>query len=189
MRNRTTRAGKRNHRRRPPAAALIAALTATLSLTACGSPNPTDETDKASAATQDRPSPSRATPQSPTATPEPSVSAADGDDIRACADGNCEVAVTKPVTVRFQGPGGAVTLSVTEVGQNKIEYTVKSGNGQAKGGTSGQGRGCVTAIRENGSGTSCGGAGRTRPSPQSDAVVIQASTGPDATALLHVVSP
>ncbi len=189
MRNRTTRAGKRNHRRQLPAVTLVAALTATLSLTAaCGSPTPADESP---AATPDRPSTSRATPQSPTRTPEPapSVTAADGADIRACADGNCEVAVTEPVTVRFRGPGGEVTLSVTEVGRDKIEYTVKSGNGQAKGGASGRGQGCVTALRENGNGTSCGGASRTRPSPQPDAVVIQASTGPEATALLHVVSP
>ncbi|MFJ8188674.1 hypothetical protein ACIQ8D_02565 [Streptomyces sp. NPDC096094] len=121
--------------------------------------------------------------------PEPSVSAADGYDASACTDGNCEIAVSKPVTVRLQGPGGPATLSVTEVGPNKIEYTVKSGNGQSKGGASGPGQGCITALRENGSGNSCGGLSGTRPSAQPDAVVIQATTGTDGTALLHIVSP
>ncbi|MFC7816311.1 hypothetical protein ACFUTR_16900 [Streptomyces sp. NPDC057367] len=178
MPNRTTRNGERH---RPTLATLLATLTATLSLTACGSSHPADDSPASPA--------SPATPQPRTEAPGPSISAADGADIGACADGNCEVAVTRPATVRFQAPGGTVALSIAEVGQEKIEYEVKSGNGQTKGGTTGAGQGCVTALRENGSGTSCGGMSGTRPSARPGAVVIQASTGPDGTALLHVVTP
>lgn len=120
---------------------------------------------------------------------KPSVSAADGRDVGACADANCEIAVSEPVTFRFKGPSGQATLSVTEVGPNKVEYTVKSGNGQSKGGATGPGQGCITVIRSNGGGNSCGGLGdAARPSPQAHAVVIQAATGEDGTAILQFVS-
>jgi hypothetical protein len=122
------------------------------------------------------------------ASPKPSVSAADGRDTAACEDGNCEIAVSKRVTVRFKGPSGRATLSVTEVGPNKIEYTVKSGSSQSKGGAGGSGQGCITVVRSNGGGNSCGRVGHTPPSAEPDAVVIQVATGKDGTALLQMVS-
>jgi hypothetical protein len=97
--------------------------------------------------------------------------------------------VSEPVKIPFKGPRGPATLSVTEVGPNAIAYTVKSGNGQSKGSASGPGQGCITVLRSNGSGNSCGGLGAAgRPSPQPDAVVIQAAGGEDGTAVLQLVS-
>ncbi|MGC9381117.1 hypothetical protein [Streptomyces sp. MH13] len=96
--------------------------------------------------------------------------------------------MSQPVTIRFQGPGGPTTLSVTEVGPNKIEYAVKYANGQSKGGASGPGQGCVMTLRENGSGTSCGAVSHTRPSPRPGAVVIQATPTEHGTALLRLIS-
>ncbi|MFI7346886.1 hypothetical protein ACIBSR_11520 [Streptomyces sp. NPDC049936] len=123
-------------------------------------------------------------------TPPRSPSAADGDDVASCTDGDCEITVAKPVTIRLAGPDGTpTTLSVTEVGPNEIEYEVKSGNGRSKGGASGKGQGCLTVLRANGSGNSCGPLTDTRPAAQQDAVVIQATTSEDGTATLHVVSP
>ncbi|MGC9495193.1 hypothetical protein [Streptomyces sp. WG7] len=162
----------------------LAVLTV-LTVAACGGP---DEPDAAPASPPDRPTASRSAPQSASAEPGPSVSAADGHDADACTDGNCEIAVTKPVTIHFQGPGGPATLSVTEVGPNKIEYSVKSGNGQSKGGASGPGQGCVMTLRENGSGTSCGALSHTRPSPQPDSVVMQATTTEHGSVLLRLIS-
>ncbi|GAB2755970.1 hypothetical protein GCM10027072_62570 [Streptomyces bullii] len=141
-------------------------------------------------------SPHRQTPQSPagqTSTRQPSThpsaATADGRDAGACADGTCEIAVSEPVTFRFQGPAGPATLSVTEVGPDKVAYTVKSGDSRSKIGTLGPGQECVTVLRGNGGGTSCGRSGDTgRPSPQPDAVVIRAATGEDGTAILHLVS-
>jgi hypothetical protein len=164
----------------------LAALFALTAAAGCGSDS--DEPAKASSLPGERPS--KADPaKRPEPTPRPSVSAADGRDITACADGNCEIVVSEPVKIPFKGPRGPATLSVTEVGPNTIAYTVKSGSGQSKGSASGPGQGCITVLRSNGSGNSCGGVGTAgRPSPQPDAVVIQAATGEDGTAVLHLVS-
>ncbi|WP_217141278.1 hypothetical protein [Streptomyces sp. AC627_RSS907] len=125
-----------------------------------------------------------------TALTRPQAAAADGTDIGACADGDCEVLVSEPVTVRFRGPSGAVaTLHLTEVGPDEVAYTVKSGSDQYKGSARGSGAGCVTVLRGTGSGNSCGVlGGGVRPSPRPDAVVIRAAPGEDGTALLHIVS-
>jgi hypothetical protein len=116
------------------------------------------------------------------------VSAADGQDVGACADGNCEIAVSHLLTVRFKGPAGPATLSVTKLGPNTVEYTVKSGSGHSSGGAGGPGQGCITVLRANGSGNSCGALGEGRPSRQPNAVVIQVATGQAGTAILDIVS-
>ncbi|MDQ1016602.1 hypothetical protein [Streptomyces afghaniensis] len=164
-------------------------LAALLALTvAAGCASDSDEPAKASSPPSERPS-NADSPKRPEPKPKPSVSAADGRDITACADGNCEIAVSEPVRIPFKAPRGPATLSVTEVGPNSIAYTVKSGNGQSKGSASGPGQGCITVLRDNGSGNSCGGLGAAgRPSPQPDAVVIQAATGENGTAVLQLVS-
>lgn len=127
-------------------------------------------------------------PASASASAKPSVSAADGRDAAACADGNCEITVSEPVTVRFKGPAGPATLSVTEVGPNKVEYTVKSSGGRSQGEASGPGQGCITVLRDHGSANSCGRLGKDRPAAQPNAVVIQMTAGEDGTAILHIVS-
>ncbi|MFD5700903.1 hypothetical protein [Streptomyces lasiicapitis] len=171
--------------RRAGAGVVLAVLTA-VSAVGCGG---SDEPDgKAAAGKRGSKSSAAQSSGSPSASAKPSVSAADGDDVGACADGNCEVAVSDPVTVRFKGPRGRATLTVTEVGPNKVEYAVKSGSGRSKGGASGPGQGCITVLRSNGSGNSCGGVGDGRPSAQPDAVVIQMAGGQDGTAILHIVS-
>ncbi|MFE4911827.1 hypothetical protein ACFRCX_09735 [Streptomyces sp. NPDC056652] len=170
---------------------LVLAALATLTVAGCGSPDEADEAASPDRQTSKSPSaqPSSAQPSPARPSVEPSVSAADGRDVGACADGDCEIAVTEPVTFRFKGPAGQATLSVTEVGPDKVAYTVKSANGESKGGATGPGQGCVTVLRDNGSGNSCGGLGdAARPSPQPRAVVIQAATGEDGTAILHLVS-
>ncbi|MFJ4329909.1 MULTISPECIES: hypothetical protein [unclassified Streptomyces] len=168
----------------------LAALTA-LTTTACSSTHETDDEPPRTPRTHPTTSRPAAEPASPSPSPSPTSAAADGTDPGACTDGNCEIAVTEPVTVRFQAPGdaGRATLSVTKVGPNEIEYEVKSGNNRSSGGASGPGQGCVTYLRAHGSGNSCGTLAPTRPSPQPDAVVIQATTATDGTALLHIVSP
>ncbi|MFJ8462691.1 hypothetical protein [Streptomyces swartbergensis] len=163
---------------------VLAALIALTAVVGCGSDS--DEPAKASSRPGERPSKADSTKQPE---PTPSVSAADGRDITACADGNCEIAVSEPVKIPFKGPRGPATLSITEVGPHSIAYTVKSGSGQSKGSASGSGQGCITVLRSNGSGNSCGGLGDAgRPRPQSDAVVIQAAAGEDGTAVLQLVS-
>ncbi|MDA4889122.1 hypothetical protein PFZ55_19705 [Streptomyces sp. MS2A] len=162
----------------------LAALTA-LTTAACSSTN-THGTDEAPSAPRTRPTTSHH------ATPEPPPpSAADGTDANACTDGDCEITVTKPVTLHFPAPGGSgrATLSVTEVGPNKIEYEVKSGDNSSQGAVTGPGRGCRTYLRAHGNGNSCGTLDNTRPSPLAQTVVIQATTSTHGTPLLHIVSP
>ncbi|MFC7895006.1 hypothetical protein [Streptomyces sp. NPDC057381] len=109
----------------------------------------------------------------------------------ACKDGDCQILVTEPVTIRFKGPTGvAVTLDVTEVGPNEVAYAVKSPQSQSQGSARGPGQGCITVLRANGSGNSCGGVSNdhARPSPRADVVVIQAVAGEDGTAVLDIVS-
>ncbi|MFD5965121.1 hypothetical protein ACFW5W_02180 [Streptomyces sp. NPDC058783] len=165
------------------ALATLAALTA-LTTTACDSG--THEPDEAPPTFRNGPTASHP----PTPEPPP-PSAADGTDPSACADGDCEIKVTEPVTLHFPAPGGSgrATLSVTEVGPNKIEYEVKSGNNSSRGAATGPGQGCLTYLREHGSGNSCGTLDHTRPSSRPATVVIQATTSTDGTTLLHVVSP
>ncbi|AWW37833.1 MULTISPECIES: hypothetical protein [Streptomyces] len=167
------------------AACAAAALTMAVALTATGCAGGTDA-DRTPAV---KPSPSATEPSPSAGNPSPSVAAADGADTAACADGDCEIAVSEPVTFRFKGPKGMATLSVTKVGPNEIEYSVQSDNGRSKAGASGPGQGCLTVLRDNGSGNSCGGLGDSgRPSAEPGTVVIQAATGADGTAVLHVVT-
>ncbi|WP_189105880.1 hypothetical protein [Streptomyces camponoticapitis] len=164
------------------------ATLAALTVAGCGGSDKTDGAGGADTA----PPPGQQTSKSPSARPspaKPSVSAADGSDVGACKDGDCEIAVSEPVTFPFKGPGGEATLSVTEIGKNRVEYTVKSGNGRSEGGATGPGQGCITVLRTTGSGNSCGGLGEAeRPGKQPDAVVIQAATGENGTAIVHIVS-
>ncbi|MER5993600.1 hypothetical protein [Streptomyces viridosporus] len=186
--DRTRRAGTR---RRAGAAAALTLLAAVTAL-GCGGPDEQDGTFRGGDGRVPQSRSASPSPKPPSAgraaRAEPSVPAADGHDVGACADGNCEIAVSEPVTLRFGGPAGSVTLSVTGVGPNRIEYTVKSGNGRSRAGVGGPGQGCLTVLRGNGSGTSCGPVGTRPPRAETGAVVVRAATGEDGTALLHVVS-
>ncbi|MFG2584085.1 hypothetical protein [Streptomyces malaysiensis] len=188
--------GTRRARARQAGSGLALAVLAALAVAGCGGSDKEDgapsHSGPASASRSAQPSggssgdaPASA---SASASAKPSVSAADGRDVGACADGNCEIAVSEPVTVRFKGPAGPATLSVTEVGPNKVEYTVKSSGGRSQGEASGPGQGCITVLRDHGSANSCGRLGKDRPAAQPNAVVIQMTAGEDGTAILHIVS-
>ncbi|WP_202501241.1 hypothetical protein [Streptomyces sp. SID5785] len=186
--------GGRPHRRHP---ALLGAALAALALaltTGCGGATDDDGAGAAHRTSTGGPdatarTPGRTSPSPRPSTPGPAFSAADGTDTGACSDGNCEITVSAPVTLRFPGPRGKATLSVTEVGPGKVAYAITSGGNSSKGSASGPGQGCLTVVRADGGGNSCGGIGDAAPpSPQPDAVVIQVAAGADGTALLQIVS-
>ncbi|GAA5051872.1 hypothetical protein HNP84_006367 [Thermocatellispora tengchongensis] len=140
------------------------------------------------AAPSPSPSPSQASQSpSPTPTPSPAVTAADGSDPEACTDGNCEIAVSEPVTIRFEIPDGPAKLTLTKVGENEVGYKVTSANSRASGEASGDGSGCVVVFYSGGSSSSCGRAGKP-PRERKGAVVLQVVAGAEGTAILRLVS-
>lgn len=164
---------------------VLAALTA-LAVAGCGGDDGDGEDDAAPAGKS--PSASRSASPSPSPSPSPSVTAADGSDTGACADGDCEIAVSKPVTFSFKGPNGKEKLSVTKVGPDEVDYTVKrAGGGTVKGGSGGPGSGCVSALRSDGGGTSCGQVG-SPPAKEDGAVLVQVASGADGTAVINIIS-
>ncbi|CAL9607068.1 hypothetical protein SUDANB58_05556 [Streptomyces sp. enrichment culture] len=184
--DRTGRTRWRRRAGRGGPAAGGAALLALLALTAAGCGG-SGESSGASPAPS-RPDGRSASSAPPAASPSPSVTASDGDDIRACEDGRCEVLVTEPVTVRFEGPAGQVKLSVTEVGRNGIGYTATgAGGGEVSGETSGAGNGCTAVLTPGGGTGFCGPTG-TPPRGRAGAVVIHLEPGGDGAAVLRIVS-
>ncbi|MFI8851016.1 hypothetical protein ACIGW3_12650 [Streptomyces sp. NPDC053499] len=119
--------------------------------------------------------------------PTPKVTAADGSDPAACTDGNCEIAVSDPVTVRFKVAGKPAKLSLTQVGENEVGYKVTSGSSRTSGEASGKGSGCTAVFRSGGSNSVCGPAGKP-PDKVDGAVVVQVASGADGTAILRLVS-
>jgi len=169
------------------------ALLATLALlTAAGCGGSGEDSGDAAAGTGKTESPdSRADDNSKSPSPSPRVTAADGTDTGACADGNCEITVSKPVTFDIKIPDGPAKLSVTKVGEYAVGYKVTHGTskngGSARGSASGKGSGCITYFYENGSGTQCGGAAG-RPDKEAGTVALHILSGPDSTAILRLVS-
>ncbi|WP_189324159.1 hypothetical protein [Streptomyces flaveus] len=176
--------------------ALLATL-AMLTVAGCGGSGEDSGDSAAGAGAADTEAPDSSTdntPKSPspaTSSPSPTVTAADGTDPGACTDGNCEIVVSKPVTINFKIPDGPAELSVTKVGKNEVDYKVTQGtstNGSSAGGTaSGEGSGCTTFFYSNGSGTQCGAAGKP-PAKEAGTVALQLVPGPDGTAILRLVS-
>ncbi|MEU5031148.1 hypothetical protein [Streptomyces milbemycinicus] len=168
-------------RTRRVAGRVLLATVAALAAAGCGDSDEGTDTAKPSSSHAPR------SPSPTTSSPSPAVTAADGGNPEACADGNCEIAVTKPVTIRIKLPGGPAKLSLTKVGKNAVDYKVTSGNGKTSGGASGDGSGCVAVFRSGGSSSSCGMAGPP-PDKVDGAVVLQVVAGADGTAILRLVS-
>ncbi len=172
--------------------ALLATL-ALLTVAGCGGSGEDSGDAAAGAGTGKTESPdSRADDNSKSPSPSPTVTAADGTDTGACADGNCEITVSKPVTFDIKIPAGPTKLSVTKVGKNEVGFKVTHGtskNGGSTSGTaSGKGNGCTTYFHSNGSGTQCGAAGGP-PTKEVGTVALQVVPSPDGTAILRLVSP
>ncbi|MGW4074261.1 hypothetical protein ACWELB_12190 [Streptomyces asiaticus] len=185
--------GARAHQPGPGRTAAAMAVLTALTVAGCGGSDTTD----GAPSHRGNPSESRSAPPSggpsgdpgaPAKPSEPSQPAADGRDVGACADGNCEIAVSERVTVRFKGPAGPATLTVDELGPNKVTYTVQSGGNRSRGGASGPGQGCLTVLRDHGSSNVCGRVSTMRPAAQPGSVVILMAAGADGTATLRIVS-
>jgi hypothetical protein len=125
----------------------------------------------------------------PSALPAPTVTAADGTRLSACADGTCEVAVSKRARIKLR----TGTLKITKVTANdavKIEMSLRNG-----GGGSGTLRGTCGTISyfsaSGGRGEFCADASATpkRPRPVRGEVALQlAGWTADGAAVLRLVT-
>lgn len=121
------------------------------------------------------------TAQSETPSSEAPPTAADGADVRACADGNCEILLEPAMTIPV--PGG--TLSITAADDGRIEYEVSINGGTATGSAKGN---CVTTFTLDGTGggSTCyagdGPAPQPRPAAGEMAMVV-VGRGTDAPVL------
>jgi hypothetical protein len=114
--------------------------------------------------------------------------AADGTDLAACADGNCEVEVSAPVDIPLTGQAGGITmLSVTEVTPDDFSFTtVSNGGGTGSGGLS---EGCIARQTSNGGSSMCPGPDPDLPLPVEPGVLaIQPVELADGTAVLRLAS-
>ncbi|MEU6246728.1 hypothetical protein [Glycomyces sp. NPDC047010] len=108
------------------------ALLAAAALSACGG-QPADDTasdDSAADATTG----AETTTAEPTGAEPTALTAADGADYAACADGACEVAVAEPVDITA---GEALPFSVTAVTGEGIEFSISSGGSSVGGSVNG----------------------------------------------------
>lgn len=159
------------------AAALLALAAA---VTGCTTPHSTP-------ATKPRPATS-ARPASPSPTPSPTAS--DGRNLKACADGNCEVLVTHPRDIAVGGHGGVDEVSVDKITDGDVELSISSGG---SGGMSGIGVGCTATFYTSGnsSGTSgsCPEGGAASPPEKIRGVLsVQLVSASKVSAILRLAS-
>jgi hypothetical protein len=105
--------------------AILAALGVAGATAACGgsttAPSATPPPSPVPASTSASAVSSSATPTTST-TPKPFPAAADGTNLRACADGDCEILVTGPVTIRLAKGLGMRSLNITAVSPAGVDF-------------------------------------------------------------------
>jgi hypothetical protein len=115
------------------------------------------------------------------------ATAADGTDLAACADGNCEVEVSGPVDIRLTEQRGGVTgLSIVEVGDGGVDFTTTS-----SGGGSGSGRlepNCTLTFYEGGGGSTCSSGEAPPAQPETGVLAIQLASVTDDAVVLRIVA-
>lgn len=121
-------------------------LFAALVLAGCGA-----EPHSATSPPSSPPTSTPTTTTSTTTTPPPPT-AADGADFTKCADGQCEVAITAPVTINVAGH----SFVVKSVGADGLEFDLSLASGGSASGTLKGTCGSIMTFYTNGTG---GGAG------------------------------
>ncbi|MET7991647.1 hypothetical protein ABZU76_12125 [Amycolatopsis sp. NPDC005232] len=111
--------------------------------------------------------------------------AADGRNYAACADGNCEVLVTKPVDLPAGGRGDVDTLSITRIGPGGVDYELKSAHGSGSGNLT---TGCVSTFYEGGGGSACYSGDVPRPEAQTGVLAVRLTGAPAVGAVVQLVS-
>ncbi|MFV2195651.1 hypothetical protein [Nocardiopsis sp. LOL_012] len=120
--------------------------------------------------------------------PTPAASASDGTDTDACADGDCQIAVTEQVSFPFRAPNGTARLTVNRVDDESFEYTVtRDGGSEVSGGASGAGYGCSTFLDTEAASTVCERAEQL-PEQAHGTVMIQLLKGAGSNAVVTIAT-
>lgn len=150
---------------RPQLGLAAAALVIALALVGCTSPPAVDappgESGTSPAVTTLAPSATPSVTPSPTPEPTPKPprrTAANGTDYAACNDGDCEVAVSKPLTFKLDEE---FKLSISKVTKKNVEFSLV-GTGYEFGGTF-AGRYCLAKLSASGFQSSCADKPGKRP--------------------------
>ncbi|MGW4400376.1 hypothetical protein ACWEHA_34220 [Amycolatopsis nivea] len=107
---------------------VLAALAAAGATAACSGPTTTPPPSSAPASISASPASSSTAPTT-SAAPKPFPAAADGTNLRACADGDCEILVTGPTTIRFAKSLGMSSLDITAVSPAGVDFQSVSPSG------------------------------------------------------------
>jgi hypothetical protein len=171
-------------------AGVLAGLAA-LAMAGCGSDSGDDQEasgERANAANTSTTAEPTSSTTSSTATTIARPRAADGTNIAACADGNCEVELSGPVDIPLTGQGGGITLlSVTEVTADDFRFTTTSGPGQT--GSGGLGEGCISRLTSNSASSGCPGPDPNQPLPAEPGVLsLQPVSLTDGSAIVRLAS-
>lgn len=115
---------------------------------------------------------------------KPPVTPADGTNVSACADGNCEVLVSGPVDIELNGHGGIDTLSVVKVAPPGLSFKMKSDGGTGSGALDPN---CTLKLHKYGQGTSCGG-NQPPPPAETGVLALQVASTAKGGVVLRLVS-
>jgi hypothetical protein len=117
-----------------------------------------------------------------TVSPTEGPSAADGTDYTACEDGECEVAVAEPVEITV----GAMTLSITAVTEDGIEFDLVQESGSSGGSLGGV---CEATMTERSMSSACYLGGElSAPDPGAGELVVQLLGMNDGAAVLRMAA-
>ncbi|MEV0068273.1 MULTISPECIES: hypothetical protein [unclassified Amycolatopsis] len=111
--------------------------------------------------------------------------AADGRNYAACADGNCEVLVTKPVDLPAGGRGNVDTLAITRIGPGGVDYELKGAHGSGSGNLT---TGCVSTFYEGGGGSACYSGDVPQPDAQTGVLAVRLTGASAVGAVVQLVS-
>ncbi|MGA6167299.1 hypothetical protein [Amycolatopsis magusensis] len=116
--------------------------------------------------------------------PPAELTAADGRDYAACADGNCEVLLGGPAEIGLNGIAGLHKLLVKAVDGEGIHFETQ-GDGTSSGSLS---LNCISQFYENGGGSSCSTGEQSAPQPVDGVIAMQVAGLREGTAVLRIVS-
>lgn len=115
------------------------------------------------------------------------VEAADGTNLEACVDGNCEVELSGPATIPLGGQaGGLEALDVDRLSDSGIEFTTTTAAGSSS--TGELTRGCTLTFYEGGGGSMCSSGEALRPERQTGILAMQLTAVTDGKVVLLLVA-